>query len=288
MVEDSGPLRVEAACDYVRQAALGLHHAFECGMVHRDIKPQNLMLTQKGQVKVLDFGLAGFVSESKPVGSLTEFGQGLGTPDYVAPEQIRDAHAADIRADIYSLGCTLYYLLTGLPPFPEGSVSQKIAAHLERMPRSISDLRSGLWDNLAQMIERMMAKEPAHRYQTPAEVANALASLASHNATPAPKVGRKTWLLAGVIAVAASIGLAMLTAPKPRGHSDENPRIGSEAENQKNGSQAPDAPEPSTNSKTPATESATLGTTKVSETRTSNKVIETKRLSSDDGKDFVK
>jgi serine/threonine protein kinase len=175
LVEDRGPLPVSLACDYVRQVALGLQHASEHGLVHRDIKPQNLMLTPNGQVKILDFGLAGFVSENGPVGSLTELGQGLGTPDYVAPEQIRDTHSADIRSDIYSLGCTLYFLLTGQPPFPEGSVSQKVAAQLERMPRAISDLRRDLPDGLAQVVERLMAKTPDRRYQKPVEVAEALA-----------------------------------------------------------------------------------------------------------------
>jgi serine/threonine protein kinase len=147
-------------------------------LVHRDIKPQNLMLTPKGQVKILDFGLASFVSEGGAVGSLTEFGQGLGTPDYVAPEQIRDARSSNIRADIYSLGCTLYCLLTSQPPFPEGSVSQKIAAHLEQTPRPIADLRGDLPDGLALIVERMMAKGPDHRYQKPVEVAEALAPFA--------------------------------------------------------------------------------------------------------------
>jgi serine/threonine protein kinase len=174
LVEDRGPLPVNLACDYVRQVALGLQHASEHGLVHRDIKPQNLMLTPNGQVKILDFGLAGFVSENGPVGSLTELGQGLGTPDYVAPEQIRDTHSADIRSDIYSVGCTLYFLLTGQPPFPEGSTSQKVAAQLERTPRAISDLRRDLPVGLAQLVERLMAKNPDRRYQKPVEVAEAL------------------------------------------------------------------------------------------------------------------
>ena len=108
------------ACYFIHQAALGLQHAHERGMVHRDIKPANLMLAAQGKrgvVKVLDFGLAKAPSEEPIDGGLTHEGQMLGTPDYIAPEQIRDAQKADIRADIYSLGCTLYYLLTGGPPF---------------------------------------------------------------------------------------------------------------------------------------------------------------------------
>ena len=120
LVKASGPLPVAHACYFIYQAALGLQHAHEHGMVHRDIKPANLMLAREGKkaiVKVLDFGLAKVTSEGQVDGGLTHEGQMLGTPDYIAPEQIRDAQSADIRADIYSLGCTLYYLLTGGPPF---------------------------------------------------------------------------------------------------------------------------------------------------------------------------
>ena len=120
LVKAKGPLPVANACNYVHQACLGLQHAHEQGMVHRDIKPSNLMLARQGNravIKVLDFGLAKIQSEGPVDGGLTHEGQMLGTPDYIAPEQIRDARGADIRADIYSLGCTLYYLLTGGPPF---------------------------------------------------------------------------------------------------------------------------------------------------------------------------
>jgi uncharacterized protein (TIGR03067 family) len=182
-----GPLPVARACEYARQAALGLQHAFECGMVHRDIKPQNLMLTPQGQIKVLDFGLARFAMENLPAGaftqepgdgrtseSLTQVGTVMGTPDYIAPEQARDAHAADIRADIYSLGCTLYDLLAGQPPFPEGTAVQKVLAHAERAPRPLTELRKNVPPRLARVVARMMAKEPAQRYPTPADVAEAL------------------------------------------------------------------------------------------------------------------
>ena len=120
LVKAKGPLPVANACNYVHQAALGLQHAHEHGMVHRDIKPSNLMLARQGNralIKVLDFGLAKVQSEGAVDGGLTHEGQMLGTPAYIAPEQISNARGADIRADIYSLGCTLYYLLTGGPPF---------------------------------------------------------------------------------------------------------------------------------------------------------------------------
>ena len=120
MVKTKGPLPIVNACYFIQQAALGLQHAHERGMVHRDIKPANLILARDGKkaiVKVLDFGLAKVTSEGQADSGLTREGQMLGTPDFIAPEQIRDAQSADIRADIYSLGCTLYYLLSGGPPF---------------------------------------------------------------------------------------------------------------------------------------------------------------------------
>jgi tRNA A-37 threonylcarbamoyl transferase component Bud32 len=174
LVKRDGPLPVERACNCVRQAALGLAHAAGQGLVHRDVKPQNIMVTAQGQVKVMDFGLASLSAERAGEGGLTETGQGLGTPDYMAPEQIRDAHTADARADTYSLGGTLYFLLTGRPPFPEGNAAQKVAAHLERQPEPLSALRPEVPAGLVQVIAKMMAKDPAQRYQTAAAVVAAL------------------------------------------------------------------------------------------------------------------
>ena len=137
LVKRDGPLTVDRACDYVRQAALGLQHAYERGMVHRDIKPANLLLTAKGDVvKVLDMGLARLDRPEKDAGAsstLTQEGAVMGTPDYIAPEQARDSHTVDIRADLYSLGCTLYFLLAGRVPFPGGTSDGEAAqAHAGR------------------------------------------------------------------------------------------------------------------------------------------------------------
>src|SRR5262249_39360063 len=146
-----GPLPIQEACEYVRQAALGLQHAHEKGMVHRDVKPDNLMLTSSplapsegergrgegvGVVKVLDFGLAALTAE-RGAGDLTATNVVMGTPDYMAPEQAEDARKADIRADVYSLGCTLYYLLTGSVPYPAQTILLKILAHRDRPVPSI-------------------------------------------------------------------------------------------------------------------------------------------------------
>jgi serine/threonine protein kinase len=178
LVQQRGPLPVALACEYVRQAALGLQHAHERGLVHRDIKPSNLMLTAGGQVKVLDFGLALLASETA-AGDLTSTGVVMGTADYIAPEQADDPHRADIRADLYSLGCTLYFLLTGQPPFPEGNFMQKVIAHSQSTPRPLTDFRNDLPPGLEQALGRMMAKGPAQRYQTPGEAARALVPFAT-------------------------------------------------------------------------------------------------------------
>jgi len=184
VVQTRGRLPFSEACDYVRQAALGLQYAHERGMVHRDIKPQNLMRTPEGQVKILDFGLARFLSEGKPATALTQFGVIMGTPDYIAPEQAHDPRAADIRADIYSLGATFYFLLTGQPPFHETSMAyHKLIHHLGRKPKPIRVLRPDVPEAIAKIVEKMMAKNPWDRYRTPAVVVQALAE---HTRTPIP------------------------------------------------------------------------------------------------------
>jgi len=171
-----GPLAAAEACGYVRQAALGLQYAHEKGMVHRDLKPPNLMRTPDGTIKILDFGLARFACEpDRPdQGQLTAVGAVMGTADYIAPEQAQDSRTADIRADIYSLGCTLYQLLTGRVPFPQGTAADKISKHLLSQPEPLGKLRADLPAGLVQVVEKMMARAPAQRYQTPVEVAAAL------------------------------------------------------------------------------------------------------------------
>ena len=135
LVQQSGPLPIPQACDYIRQAAGGLQHAHEKGLVHRDIKPGNLIVTRPNPdkppiIKILDFGLARFESESDHTTRLTQLGKVMGTVDYIAPEQAQNARTADIRADIYSLGCTLFYLLTGKPPFEGEDAVEKIRARV--------------------------------------------------------------------------------------------------------------------------------------------------------------
>jgi serine/threonine protein kinase len=177
LVKTKGPMSVAHASYFVHQAALGLQHAHEQDMVHRDIKPGNLMLTRKGDksiVKVLDFSLAKATRESPLEGALTHEGQMLGTPDFIAPEQIRDAQSAGIQADIYSLGCTLYYLLTGGPPFEASSLYDLLQAHFSMDAQPLNLVRPEVPAELAALVAKMMAKDAGRRFQTPAEVAEAL------------------------------------------------------------------------------------------------------------------
>jgi WD40 repeat protein len=242
VVRRKGPLPVAHACAYVRQAALGLQHAYERGMVHRDIKPHNLLLTRQGQVKILDFGLARFAREAGPATPLTAVNSMMGTPDYVAPEQANDARSADIRADIYSLGCTLYHLLTGRPPFGHLPLMGKLVAHVQEQPRPVTELRPEVPAEVAAVLERMLAKDPARRYPTPAAVAQALAPFARPGVRPptravsgsdtlpvlkaqspmgtiVPRGRRHGWLLAlagAVLVLAGGLGYWGYTSPSGR------------------------------------------------------------------------
>jgi serine/threonine-protein kinase len=198
-VGEVGPLSVEQACDYARQIAQALQAAHQVGMVHRDIKPANVLLTTLGhrteqltpqvlagewpkgdnRIKIIDWGLARCARETGN-GSVAEFdlddekGSLLGTADYIAPEQARDPTLVDIRADIYSLGCTLFYLLTGSPPFAGANLMQKLLQHQETPPPSVKAVRPEVPDDLEQIIHKMLAKEPAERYQIPLLVAGPL------------------------------------------------------------------------------------------------------------------
>jgi serine/threonine protein kinase/WD40 repeat protein len=175
LLAKQGPLAIPQACDYARQAAEGLEHAHEAGLVHRDIKPANLLVDRAGTVKLLDLGLARYAPDgSESVTKQFDDNAVMGTADYLAPEQALNLHAVDIRADIYSLGTTLYALLAGQPPFSDGTVTQKLLWHQMRDPRPLRELRPEVPAELAQVVARMMAKKPEDRYPTPAEVADAL------------------------------------------------------------------------------------------------------------------
>jgi serine/threonine protein kinase len=211
LVKERGPLPVAEACDCVRQAALGLQHAHERGMVHRDVKPDNLILVASpvasapGVVKVLDFGLAALTAERGPDG-LTEANVVMGTPDYMAPEQAEDARSADSRADVYSLGCTLYYLLTARVPYPARTLLLKVLAHREQPLPSVRAVRPEVPKELEAVLARLLAKKPEDRYQTPGEVAAALAPFAQP--APVPLKQRQRWLVAALVALLAGVTIA--------------------------------------------------------------------------------
>jgi serine/threonine protein kinase len=219
VVAESGRLPVAEACEIARQVATGLGHLAERGLVHRDIKPGNIMLTPEGQVKILDLGLARWWSENADGAGedLTAEGQMLGTPDYLAPEQLNLGAPVDIRADLYGLGGTLFFLLTGRAPFAHHKkVSSKLHAARQEQPPEVRTLRPEVPPALAELVAQLLAKRPADRPQTPKEVAAALGPFAGENFSMQPTIltrsepsrrpaKRRLW-------VAAAVGAAVLVA----------------------------------------------------------------------------
>jgi eukaryotic-like serine/threonine-protein kinase len=179
LVRSVGPLPVGQACAYIRQAALGLQHASEHDLVHRDVKPSNLQVTANGKVvKVLDMGLARLLTTDgldQSADGMTQDHAILGTPDYIAPEQIDNPRHVDIRADIYSLGCAFYFLLAGRPPFSGLRWEEKLVCHRSREPQPIEQDRPDVPPALAAILRKMMAKQREARYSVPIAVADALA-----------------------------------------------------------------------------------------------------------------
>jgi serine/threonine-protein kinase len=209
IVQEEGPLDYARAAEYIRQAAEGLDHAHRAGLIHRDVKPANLLVDRSNVVKLLDLGLARFSDEDRASLTLQYDENVLGTADYLAPEQAVDSHGVDVRADIYSLGCTLYFLLTGHPPFPEGTLPQRLMAHQRTPPPDIRSERPDAPEDLCAICMKMMAKKPAARYQTAREVADALAEwLKSHGPSgdSAAGSGGSSGRLAGVAAAAREPG----------------------------------------------------------------------------------
>ncbi|QEG38318.1 Serine/threonine-protein kinase PknF [Roseimaritima ulvae] len=174
----SGPLPIADACEIVRQVAVALEYTHQQGFVHRDVKPSNVMLSRDGEVKLLDLGLARIQFEQAGQGAeITGTGQAMGTADYVAPEQVTDSRSVDIRADIYSLGCTLFKLLTGHAPFADRehvTPFAKMTAHVSTPPPRLSERLQDAPSPLAKLVDAMLNKDPAERPQTPREVADAL------------------------------------------------------------------------------------------------------------------
>ena len=176
-VHEQDPLPIGLACEIIFQAANGLQHSHEKGVVHRDIKPANLLLQREPgsttiQVKILDFGLARLRYRRKNTAVSPAL---MGTPDYLAPEQAHDVNEADVRSDLYSLGCTFYFLLTGQVPFPDGNVVHKLNRHDREQATPVETLRPDVPKNIANVVRKLMAKNPADRFQTPDELMEVLA-----------------------------------------------------------------------------------------------------------------
>ncbi len=184
LVDIGGPLSIDDAVYYTRQVAEALQHAHERSVVHRDIKPSNVLVTPEGIAKVVDMGLARDTSMDKSTADATASGVTLGTFDYISPEQARNPRDADVRSDLYSLGCTLFFMLTGNPPFPEGTALQKLLNHGSQPPPDPRSWRDDMSDDLYEILMKMMAKRPADRYQRPQDLINDLLLLAESEDLP--------------------------------------------------------------------------------------------------------
>jgi serine/threonine protein kinase len=224
LVLKTGPLSVLDTCFYMEQAAQGLQHALENGLVHRDIKPANLMVTpspladsvssssgvrRSPHIKILDMGLARMTNadHTAPAHNLTRLGDYLGTPDFMSPEQAEDPRQADIRSDLYSLGATMYYLLTGELPFPGKSVVQKLKRQLTQPPPPLAEKRPDAPASVCRIVQRLMAREPIDRFQTPHELADALTAV-MREPTRAP----------ASLAVTVAVRTELPPAPAPSTH----------------------------------------------------------------------
>ncbi len=187
LVAERGPLPVAESVSYAYQIAHALAHAWQREVVHRDIKPSNILVTVDGQAKLVDMGLARLRQlNDETEQELTATGITLGTFDYISPEQARDPRLADTRSDIYSLGCTLFYMLAGQAPFAQGTALQKLLQHQSDRPPDLRSFRSDVPDSVSRVVRRMLAKAPADRQQTPIDLIADLAEILEELDTPLP------------------------------------------------------------------------------------------------------
>ena len=203
--KEKGPASLIEGIEWVLQAARGLQHAHEAGIVHRDIKPGNLLLHENGTVKILDLGLARTDLIDPDRSSLTMSGVIMGTVDFIAPEQASEARDADHRADIYSLGCTLYFLLTGKPPFAGETLYKKIEAHVHSTPPSLTGTQAGVPQQLDRVFHRMLAKAPDDRYQSMAAVITSLEKILKVLVPVSPKKSRLLAPVAAAVLLIAGV-----------------------------------------------------------------------------------
>ncbi len=193
LVENNGPLPLGEAISYLLQVAEALEHASQRHVVHRDIKPSNILVTADGRAKLVDMGLARLRMEPERE-DLTASGVTLGTFDYISPEQARDPRIADVRSDLYSLGCTFYFMLTGRPPFPEGTLLQKLLSHSSEPPADPRLLRPDLDEQIARIVEKLLAKQPRDRYQQPNELIGELLLVADRLHLPGLNLTGAVWV----------------------------------------------------------------------------------------------
>lgn len=190
LIQKRGRIAPRRSLDIIRQTTLALQHAYEKNIVHRDIKPSNLMIRRDGVVKITDLGLARSIDETLET-NITRAGTTVGTVDYMSPEQARNSKLADIRSDIYSLGCTWYHMLTGTAPYAEGSVTNKLHAHAVKPIPDPRDINPEVPEGFVAVLQRMMAKKPADRYQTPAELLKDLDAPSLKRVSAADEIARE-------------------------------------------------------------------------------------------------
>jgi hypothetical protein len=194
LVEAKGPLALSEAVSYTLQVADALAHAAERNVVHRDIKPSNLLISPAGQAKLIDMGLARLREVDAATADLTASGVTLGTFDYISPEQARDPRNTDVRSDIYSLGCTFFFMLTGRPPFLGGTMLQKLLQHQADEPPDLHQFRPELPEEVNRVLRKMLAKDPRRRYASPIELVNDLLLVGRAAGLRAVAPGGRTWL----------------------------------------------------------------------------------------------
>ena len=193
MVEEHDVFPLAQALNYLLQIAHALVHASAHGVVHRDVKPSNILITREGRAKLIDMGLARLLDTAEGRGDLTASGVTLGTFDYISPEQARDPRNADIRSDIYSLGCTFFFMLAGRPPFPEGTVLQKLLQHQGDAPPDIRSFQPAIPAEISFLIQKMMSKDPRQRFQTPTLLVEALTDVAERLGLRQEGQGKLVW-----------------------------------------------------------------------------------------------
>jgi serine/threonine protein kinase len=215
-----GPLELEQALFYTLQIAEALEHSSSRDVIHRDIKPSNVLITATGQVKLVDMGLARMHQVEPSANDLTASGVMLGTFDYISPEQARDPRAADVRSDLYSLGCTLFYMLTGQPPFPEGTALQKLLRHNTDEPPDLRQFRPELSPRITAIVEKLLAKKPSQRHQSPDELIAdirlvghqfGLTRLADYGGTVTVIAPPSNQWIASTLQIAAAFGLLVIS-----------------------------------------------------------------------------